>query len=34
MTMTMLMLFVVFTFFVHVNRMLNAGFLVQKTLVM
>ena len=28
-TMAVLILFVVCTFFVHINRMLNAGFLVQ-----
>jgi len=31
-TMAMLILFVVSTFFVHINRMLNAGFFVQKKL--
>jgi len=28
--MAMLILFVVFNFFVHINRLMNAGFLVQK----
>jgi len=29
-TMAMVILFIVSTFFVHINRMLNAGFFVQK----
>ena len=32
-TMAMLILFVVSNFFAHINRIMNAGFLVDKTLV-